>query len=493
MKSFTHIESLESRQLMHGDFPVSIDFTPASVAPAGGTVADTGAIFGPRANGSEYGWNIDSTANAVSRITTYTPYQRYKTFIDMLQGGQRSWDLHVHSGKYSVKVSAGDPTAWGGKVNILAEGKQALAGTTTSSNRILTGATTVTVTDGKLTLSSGVGATMNQISVVTIDYVGPLDGPPPAEPTPSPTPSGKIVWKTAASHPVARSESFGAAINGQLYVFGGYTGTSFKPTASAHRFDPMTNKWASIRSLPVPLTHVAHADDGQYIYFAGGYPGTGKDGAQKFAGSGVWRYNADSDTYTALPSLPSARGAGAMALLGRTMYFMGGTDLTRVDRKEVWSLDLDNTAAGWVARAPLPVTQNHPAAAAVDGAVYFIGGQISQDAAAKMTSLMWRYDPTANQWSSAPSLLGPRSHTTSSTFVWRGQIISMGGEPVHNKPIRSVDAYNPATQTWRTIGEIPAARFSGVGAMLNDRTFIFATGYSGGYFSGSTWIGEFID
>jgi N-acetylneuraminic acid mutarotase len=482
------IEGLEQRTHLHGYFPVTVDFAPAGSAIAGGTVADTGLVYGARPGDYDYGWTVDSTANATERDAASNPYQRNRTFIDMLQGGPRSWNLHVHSGRYRITVGAGDPSAFGGLTHITAEGRSVVNATTTSSTRLLRGTVEVAVTDGDITLGNGAGAAVNKVGFVTIEYVGPITTPVP-DPTPTPTPTGTINWTTRASNPVARSEAFGATINGKLYLFGGYRDTTFRPTTDARVYDPATNAWSAIRSLPVALTHVAHADDGRFIYFAGGYP-AGTSGGQFFATSAVRRYDPATNSYASLPSLPQARGSGAMTLAGRSLYFMGGNDSARKDRAEAWTLNLDNLAAGWRQIASIPKALNHPAAASVGGQVYFISGQTSQDAAAVMSNQMWRYNASGNAWQQVASLPVQRSHVTSSTFTRNGEIIVIGGESSHNKALRDVQAYNPVTNTWRQLGQLPAARFSGVAGLLADGSIIFSTGYTGGAFSATTWIGR---
>jgi N-acetylneuraminic acid mutarotase len=487
------MESLESRQLLHGVLPVTINFQPANAPVPGGTIPDVGLVYGTRDAGFEFGWKTDTTANAVDRNSSFTSYQRLDTFIDMQKGGARTWEMDIHPGKYKVTVGGGDSGAWGHTIAIAAEGKTVVKGTTTSSTRFYSGTLTLDIVDGHLTLTNASGALNNKINYVSIAYVGAASTPtptPPPDNTPPPTSTGTITWTQKASIPTAKSECFSATIGNKVYVFGGYIDSTYHPSTGAHVYDAATNKWSSIKSLPVALSHAGTATDGQYIYFAGGYPGTGTNGAQKFSTTDVRRYDPVTNTYLSLPALPSARGAGAAAILGRTLYFMGGADSNRVDRTEVWSLNLDNTAAGWTQRASLPAARNHPAAAALNGSLYFIGGQTLQDTSSTPRSDVFRYDPAANAWTTVAPLLPGRSHITSSTFTMNGRIISMGGETTQNHTLRNVDAYDPTSNTWSTIGLIPSGRASGVGTLLASGDLFFSAGYTGGAFSGLSWIGK---
>ncbi|HEY0009508.1 MAG TPA: kelch repeat-containing protein [Tepidisphaeraceae bacterium] len=484
------IESLEARQLLHGAFPVTIDFGPSNAPVAGGTIGDHGAVFADRGNGFQYGWNIDTSANAVDRNSSYTPYQRLDTNIAMQQNGARTWDLHVHSGKYKVKISGGDSAIWGSKLNITAEGQTVVTGTTTDTRRFIEATVTLDVVDGNLSIGNGTGAIDNRITYITIEHVGPATTPtpPPVEPTPT-NPVSNVSWTTVASAPIAKAEGFGGTMGSKLYVFGGYVDFTYKPSTSAHVYDRITNTWKSIRSLPVGLTHVATAQDDTGIYFVGGYPGTGANGTQVSATTSVWKYTPATDSYTQIRSLPEARGGGAATLLGRTLYFMGGNDLSRRDRVETWALNLDNQAAGWVQRASLPAARNHPAAVTINGSVYFLAGQTGQDGGLVTKNDLYRYNPATNAWTSAASLPGARSHVTSTTFVYQNKIMVLGGESSHNSTIRNVDLFDPATNKWTNIGQLPAGRFSGVSGLLDDGRIIYSTGYSNN-FQRTTWIGK---
>ena len=493
------IETLENRQLMDGALPVSVDFTPASAAPAGGTVGDVGLVMGARQGGYEYGWNIDSTANAVARTTTYTPYHRHKTFIDMQAGGSRAWEMQLQSGKYKVQVGAGDPESFGGRINITDEGRTVVVGTTTSSKRLLSGTLTLDVTDGKLTIANGADATANDIGYLTIEYVGTASNPAPT-PTPTPTPTpipspnsgapttlGALSWKSAASMPVGKAEAFGGAVGSKLYVFGGYFDSTWKPTDTAHVFDTTKNQWASIARLPVPTAQPATAVDARYIYIAGGYTKVGSN--QSFANSKVYRYDTQTNSYQTLPDLPQARGAGGGAIVDGRLYIMGGGDSSRKDRAEVWSLNLNNTAAGWKSHANLPAVRTRFGSVGLDGSVYVVGGQTGNDKAAVYVSSAWRYDPNSDKWTTLASLASARSHNTATTFAHAGRIFTIGGEGVNQAKLKNVNSYDPLTNKWTAHASIPAPRFSGVADVIGGKLY-FTSGFNS-TFEKTTYVGVF--
>ena len=163
---------------------------------------------------------------------------------------------------------------------------------------------------------------------------------------------------------------------------------------------------------------------------------------------------------------------------------------SRVDRAEMWSLDIDNASATWVQRASLPAARNHVGGAVLNGLLYSIGGQTGQDAASVFKSDVWRYEPATNKWTTLPSLPNqPRSHIASATFDYNGRIYALGGEGPGRIALTSVDTYNPSTNSWTSLAPLLAGRSSGIAAVFGDK-LIYTTGYNGA-FKGDTWIGTF--
>jgi N-acetylneuraminic acid mutarotase len=296
-------------------------------------------------------------------------------------------------------------------------------------------------------------------------------------------------WSTKANLPVAREEVNSAAVGGKLYVFGGLLTFDFLSTRRVDVYNPTNNTWTRVSDMPEAFTHAGVVVDGTDIWFVGGYfgdhPGPGY--------TGVWKYNTLSDTWTEGPDLPEARGAGGAGIVGRKIYFFGGMDSTRtIDKTEMWMLDLDNLAAGWEARAPLPGPTNHVGAASLNGKVYAIGGELDggQDYRANLDSL-YEYDPVTNQWSNKAPLPFPASHFHQSTMVYNGRIIIVGGEPEHNVSMDYVLAYNPATNTWESLGVIPQKRRA-MGAGIIGNQIVATGGYDGGQ-KNNTWMSSALN
>lgn len=477
-RSFVPIESLESRLLMH-DGPHAetswlINAGGAAYASTLGQkfLADQLVVGGTGKTGS---FAIDKTVND-------------KLYSDRRFGSNFSYELPVVNGTYSLKLYFAETyftTAGKRKFDVFAEGKQLLndfdiVGSSGAFSAV-TKTFAMNVIDGHLNVQFK--AVVDNAIVSAIEATLTKASEPTPEPPPPPS-SGTLSWTTKANAPVKLSEGAGVTIASKLYVFGGYDVTSpkYQATSRVSAYDPATNMWSNAAPMPLRLTHIGLTTDGQrYAYVAGGYR-TNADGNQTFAVNNVYRFDVINNTWLTLPNLPAARGAGAMQLVDGKLFYFGGVSADRVDRTNTYVLNLNNTAAGWTEKAALPAMKNHLASATVGGLIYAIGGQIGTNDSTGNQSTVYRYDPTANQWTAVASLPQVRSHIGGSTFVHNGKIFVAGGFSASGLVLSSVISYDPLTNKWTSIGNMPASRHSSVGGSVGGKIIV-----TGGYNAGLSW------
>jgi glucose/arabinose dehydrogenase len=150
-------------------FTANINFQPAASPVPAGYVADSGAAFGARGNGLTYGWNI-ATNETRDRNAANSPDQRFDTLNHMQKpvNPNAIWEIAVPNGSYRVRIVSGDPSFFDGVFRINAESTLVVNGTPTSAARWVDSTATVTVSDGRLTLSNAAGATNNKVCFVDI-------------------------------------------------------------------------------------------------------------------------------------------------------------------------------------------------------------------------------------------------------------------------------------------------------------------------------------
>lgn len=468
------IESLETRRLLAVD--VKIDFKPATASTQSGYLADSGATYAAR-NGYSYGWDKTNT-NAADRNSSLSPNQAYDTFIALRDGSgsNRTWEIALPSGSYTVRLVSGDATSNMSPV-VRAEGSTFLSGTTTASKRFIDVTKTISVTDGRLTLTNGSTTSKSAINLIEIKSVasGGTDGGTGGGTTTNAWPATSA-WKSAAASPLTRFESHAFSYGGKLYVMGGWKDGSFNSTTRVDVYDPATNKWTQKRNMQAPETHAGAALDEKngVIYFVGGhrgkYPSTPTDE--------VWKYSIASDTWTKLAiKLPYKMGANACQIVNGKLYSFGGNYADRVTNTgDVFVLDLNNISAGFKKQAnKMPTPRDHVSSVVLNGKIYVFGGEIGHDKRHDQQSLLHSYNPATDTWTRLANMPGEKSHAESSAFVWNGQIYLAGGQTNPQASTSSVWRYNPSTNKWTTLASLPASR-QGTVVQKVGNSLVFTTG-----------------
>jgi len=239
--------------------------------------------------------------------------------------------------------------------------------------------------------------------------------------------------------------SFGAAVvDDYLYVFSGHSGDAHgfgKDLLVDHfrriKFDDPTGEWEEL-AMHESSQSTALVTDGKDIYRVGGLsflPGEADDEAIFNSTDHFVKYDIEKDTWTELAPLPVPRSSLDAAIVGRTVYVVGGWNLQGKDgsRDAPWSevmhaFDLDNPDAGWQELDGPGYQLRAVSAAAHDGKLYVLGG-ISPNGFLRKTSV---YDPAKKEWSEGPELVGDSQMTgfATSTFAVGGHLYSTGASGI---------------------------------------------------------------
>jgi N-acetylneuraminic acid mutarotase len=309
-------------------------------------------------------------------------------------------------------------------------------------------------------------------------------------------PSGYFSWGNQSPSPIMRLESQGIASNGKLYVFGGFINTALQATVRSDLYDPATDTWTRIADMPEALTHSAVVTSGQSIWVIGGLVGTNPGPSTNH----VWKYDIPSNTWSAAPSLPIDRGAGAAAILGTDIHFFGGASRAAgtsplIDHADHFALSISG-GTSWTTLASIPNGRNHLAGTVLAGKIYAIGGQHGLNEASGQQSEVDVYDPATHSWTLSTPLPAGRGHINSSTFVFENRIFVMGGSVQGGSngfPSADVLAYDPQANSWVKLTSLPGPRKSPVADLFNGK-IVITTGNSntgGGVTpTNTTWSGS---
>jgi N-acetylneuraminic acid mutarotase len=224
------------------------------------------------------------------------------------------------------------------------------------------------------------------------------------------------VSKTAFPPMPQKASSFGAvASGGYLYVYGGHVADTHEySTASVSGnfsrlklADP--KQWEPLPGGP-PLQGMNLAAHGGKIYRVGGMSPRNKDGeaedVRSVADCAV--FDPATGAWTPLPSLPEPRSSHDVAVVGDTLFVVGGWTLTGDSDAAKWldttlMMDLSADKPVWKT-IPQPFQRRAMTAAAFQGKLYVIGGFQSESAASLAVDI---YDPNTAAWNTGPDLPGP--------------------------------------------------------------------------------------
>ncbi|MBM7845279.1 kelch repeat-containing protein [Herpetosiphon giganteus] len=304
-------------------------------------------------------------------------------------------------------------------------------------------------------------------------------------------------WQDGAKVPQPRFESQGVFVNGKLYVIGGFISccTQIDATNLVDVYDLASNTWQRIASIPEAISHAPVVADGTNIYVLGGYLGNNPGGSTNH----VWKLNTLTNTWTRGIDLPIARGGAGASIVNRKIYFFGGAVRTAgvfddTDFGDHYMLDLSLANPTWVTRAPMPNPRNHTAAGVVDGKIYAVGGQHGKAEESANQTEVDRYDPATDTWTRVADMPIAKGHTSSSTFGYRGRLLVIGGSiNGGTSGLASADVlmYDPKSDVWMKLVSLPAYRKTPV-ADVWDNKLVVTTG--GGYGqTDTTWIGTLPD
>lgn len=313
-------------------------------------------------------------------------------------------------------------------------------------------------------------------------------------------------WLKLAPFPEPAQEIAGTAANGKVYVFGGLPvgASNATPQGLVWEYDSATNKWNKKKRMPLPGHHLAVTETGGKIYVFGGGARTEATGGNWVPINNAWEYDPTTDIWKALPPMPTPRGAAGAVVVGRKIYVIGGAGMhpgqsptaaglsaqvahRALPTNEAYDLDTGK----WETKSPMPTSRNHLALGVINGKIYVAGGRLGAVFVnSSPTDVVEEYDPATDSWGFAKARMPmPRSGTAYG--VYQNKLYVAGGEYLDNAIVgtfRSLEAYDPATNTWTSYPSMAIPRHGLVGGVTGDRFYVVS-----GHMQSGAIFGEAMD
>ena len=292
-------------------------------------------------------------------------------------------------------------------------------------------------------------------------------------------------WKAGPQIPQGANEVIGAVVKGHILVYGGQDNNG--PMGIFWDFDPASGQWSKLPSNPVPVHHAATAVVGNTMYVFGGFrnPDSGK--TNWWPEGRVWAFDYDKKTWSAMPPLPTARGALSAVAVGSKIYVIGGAGIPKGvsmpdglyggGPTDLYGANemFDTTTKTWTQLRPMSLPRNHLDVAHVDGKIYAIGGRVASCFSGGWSSNVFMnevYDIATDSWTTRAPMPTARSGTGIS--VVDGKIHVLGGEGWTDNfggVFRTHEVFDPKTNTWATFPRMLYPRHGFATATIGRRIY----------------------
>ncbi len=311
-----------------------------------------------------------------------------------------------------------------------------------------------------------VGEGRREASLLT-DAVMPTLGPASLQALPR--------WQIRAALPVPRSR-LGAVVldDGTLYAVGG-EGAQGMLLDQVERYNAQVNEWEPVSPLPMPLSNMAVATDGQRIYVAGGATAT-PNRPQRISDV-LWLYTPRTDAWQQLGWLPRPLAGAGLAYGDGVLYLVGGWDGQAV-QDVIWQVPVQDArsidAADWQVLGRLEIPRAFMGTVVVDGILYVAGGYDGKRERAGAESFVL----ADGRRQALPSLSTPRGGMA---LLWDGMsIFAVGGG--WTRPTSTLERYDTIIGLWSNFPAPYAGEWRHMGAAATPTGYLHLVGgWSGGY------------
>jgi N-acetylneuraminic acid mutarotase len=128
----------------------------------------------------------------------------------------------------------------------------------------------------------------------------------------------------------------------------------------------------------------------------------------------------------------------------------------------------------WTRKADMPTERTLAAIAVVDGIIYVIGGNTPVVGAPWVTSVVEAYDPARDRWIRKADMLTARLGLDA--CVIDGRIYVFGGASGYPETVwptlSTVEVYDPATDTWTQVSDMPWPRYGHSASLVDGKMYI---------------------
>ena len=248
-------------------------------------------------------------------------------------------------------------------------------------------------------------------------------------------------WRRHSDLPWGMQSPHCVMVEEKLYIGGGYSGDD----RTVWQYE--SDQW--VRLERYQYWRFAMAAVKKKLTLVGGLDPSAYRATNEIA---VWERKGVSHQWThPYPPMPTPRYWPAVATHNQWLVVAGGRDYG----SDLAAVDLLNTdTRQWLSTTPLPVKCSHVTTAIVQDELYLVGGSLTTTLVVSLPDLV--STDSANTAKSWRTLHAPPLNSLAAITL-HGALLAIGG--CHdNDRSTAIHAYQPATNNWKQVGELPTAR-----------------------------------
>lgn len=316
----------------------------------------------------------------------------------------------------------------------------------------------------------------------------PWRGPQPKAPLPLLSDSAQLPlgppvfeslarWTPLAPLPRPRSRLAAVQVGPSIYVAGGEDADG-QTVADFWVYDVSADRWRAAAPLPAPRANAGMvAAEGALYLLGGSYLAPDAPGPPDVYAD-LLRYDPAQDRWTLAGELPGPRAGAGVAVVGDTLYLVGGWDGTALS-DQVAALPLQRLRTGavaagdWQPVATLPAGLVYVGVAGLDGELVVTGGYDGRQEVAQALAL----EQASSTWRRLPDLSSPRSgHHVLHDGV---SLLAVGGG--WTQPVGYHERLDLAAGTWVAVPSPVRGQWRHFAATTESGNVYFIGGWSGDY------------
>ncbi len=229
----------------------------------------------------------------------------------------------------------------------------------------------------------------------------------------------------------------------------------------------VTVAW-TVTAAPSVVASLAPTSGPTTLLTAGTTPGTAVVTATSAGVSATVSITVECDCWTTKASMPTARYALGVGAIDGVVYAVGG--VKSVSPSIAATVEAYDPASNtWTTKASMPTARHRLAVGVVNGILYAVGGSGNFGSPAVVLATVEAYDPATNSWTTKASM--PTARFDLAVVVANGTLYAIGGISSAVQGVATVEAYDPATDTWTTKASMPTARFGLGVATINGKLY----------------------